>query len=34
MSAWDDFKASGLYKGDIEITDHLTNYDSEHMERN
>lgn len=28
MSAWDDFKASDLYKGDIEITDHLTNYDS------
>lgn len=28
MSAWDDFKASGLYKGDIEITDTLTNYDS------
>ena len=27
MSAWDDFKASGLYKGDIEITDRLTNYD-------
>lgn len=28
MSAWDDFKASDLYKGEIEITDHLTNYDS------
>lgn len=28
MSAWDDFKNSNLYKGDIEITDHLTNYDS------
>lgn len=28
MSAWDDFKASDLYKGDIEITDTLTNYDS------
>lgn len=28
MSAWDDFKTSDLYKGDIEITDHLTNYDS------
>lgn len=28
MSAWDDFKASDLYKGDIEITDRLTNYDS------
>lgn len=28
MSAWDDFKNSNLYKGDIEITDTLTNYDS------
>lgn len=28
MSAWDDFKTSDLYKGDIEITDTLTNYDS------
>lgn len=28
MSAWDDFKTSDLYKGDIEITDALTNYDS------
>lgn len=28
MSAWDDFKNSNLYKGDIEITDTLANYDS------
>ena len=28
MSAWDDFKTSNLYKGDIEITSTLTNYDS------
>lgn len=26
--AWDDFKNSNLYKGDIEITDRLANYDS------
>lgn len=28
LLSWDDFKASDLYKGDIEITDTLTNYDS------
>ena len=28
MSAWDDFKNSNLYKGDIEIANTLTNYDS------
>ena len=28
MSAWDDFKNSDLYKGDVEITETLVNYDS------